>query len=143
MQHGYPEQAIRVVVVDDHPAIIAGLAVILKQAPEVEIVGATGDGREALALVEQLRPDVVILDLALPGLSGLAVAERVRSACPEVAVLVFTAFDDLDARYRLRKLGALGYVMKGVANGEVIAAVRAVAVGQVAYAGLPAQVALA
>ncbi len=121
---------IQVVVVDDHPVLREGTRAVLEQAPDIKVVGTAGEGAAALQLVEEHRPDVLLLDLRLPDVSGVAVAQRVRAWYPEVAVLVLTGYDDVGYIRALLQLGIQGYLRKTVSGDEIVAAVRAVAAGQ-------------
>lgn len=123
-------EPIRAVLVDDHPALRHGTQAILQQAGGIEVIGATGEGAEALQLVESLRPDVLLLDLHLPDVNGVEVARRVRERCPEVAVLVLTGYEEVGYVRALRELGVRGFVGKTASNEQIVAAVRAVAAGR-------------
>lgn len=103
---------IRVVLVDDHPALRHGTQVLLEQAGGIEVVGATEQGAAALPLVESLRPDVLLLDVHLPDVSGVEVARRVRERFPEVAVLVLTGYEEIGYLRALREIGVRGFVGK-------------------------------
>lgn len=118
---------IRVLLVDDHPMLRAGTRAALEATPDIEVVGSTGEGVAALHLVEALRPDVLLLDIRLPDMSGVAVAQRVRAVYPEVAILVLTGYDDSGYLRALHQLGVRGYLRKTASGEEIIAAVRAAA----------------
>jgi DNA-binding NarL/FixJ family response regulator len=121
---------IRIVVVDDHVVMREGTQMILDNAPGNLVVGAAATGAEAIKLVEELRPDVLLLDLQLPDMSGVEVARQVRAACPSVAVLMLTGYIDGTYVPRLLQLGVRGYMPKTASSVELIAAVRAVAAGR-------------
>lgn len=123
-------QPIRVVVVDDHPILREGTRTFLERAPEVEAVAAAGDGASALALVAQHQPDVLLLDVHLPDMSGVEVTRRVREEFPGVAVLILTGYDDMGYARALLQLGVQGYLRKTVSGEEMLAAIRAVAEGR-------------
>ena len=122
---------IRLLIVDDHPIVRDGLVAILHQGePDLEVVGQSGDGREAVTLWRQLRPTVTIMDLQLPGQSGVEAIAAIRREDPEARVLVLTTFDgDADIQ-RALAAGARGYLLKSVRRATLIEAVRAVAAGQ-------------
>jgi DNA-binding NarL/FixJ family response regulator len=120
---------IRVVLVDDHPLILEGTRSTLAQAVGISVVGLAGDGKTALQLVAEHQPDVLILDIHLPDMSGVEVAERVRSAWPEVAVLVISGYSDRAYIRQLMKKGIRGYLSKTALSDELVAAVRTVAGG--------------
>jgi DNA-binding NarL/FixJ family response regulator len=121
---------IRIVVVDDHVVMREGTQMILDNAPGNLVVGAAATGAEAIQLVEQHRPDVLLLDLQLPDMSGVEVARRVRASSPSVAVLMLTGYIDGTYVPRLLQLGVRGYLPKTASSVELIAAVRAVAAGR-------------
>ncbi|MBO0979168.1 response regulator transcription factor [Microbacterium sp. SD291] len=120
---------IRVVVVDDHPLFRDGLNALLATLPDVEVVGSVADGGSAVRLCADQRPDVVLMDLNLPGISGFEATRLLTAIAPEVAVLVLTMVDDDDSVLAALRVGARGYVLKGAAQEEVLAAVRTVAAG--------------
>ena len=121
---------IRVVLADDHPIVRTGIAALLASEPDVEIVGQTGDGIEAVELVEQLGPDVLVLDLMLPGLAGMEVARRVAARWPATKVLVLTLHANEEYAERVLADGAMGLVLKDVHPSRILEAFRAVAAGQ-------------
>jgi len=120
---------VRVIVVDDHPMLREGTEALLARAPGIIVVGAAGEGGTALGLIEERRPDVLLLDLRLPDMSGIEVARQVRRRYPAVAILVLTGFDDAGYVRALQQLGVRGYLDKSVGGGQIIAAIRAVAAG--------------
>jgi len=120
----------RIFLVEDHTIVRQGLISLLETAPDLEVVGAAGDGRTALTEIEEKRPDVVICDLALPGLSGLEVIKRTRSFEHPPAVVALTMYHDRVWVERARDAGAQGYVLKGSGVKDVLNAVRAVAQGE-------------
>jgi DNA-binding NarL/FixJ family response regulator len=121
---------IRIVLVDDHVVMREGTQMILENAPGNLVVGAAATGAEAIRLVEEHRPDVLLLDLQLPDMSGVEVARHVRASCPSVAVLMLTGYIDGTYVPRLLQLGVRGYMPKTASSVELIAAVRAVAAGR-------------
>jgi two-component system NarL family response regulator len=123
--------SIRLLIVDDHPVVRDGLVAILHQGePDLEVVGEAGDGREAVARWRELRPTITIMDLQLPGQTGVEAITAIRREDPEARVLVLTTFDgDADIQ-RALEAGARGYLLKNVRRATLIEAVRAVAAGQ-------------
>lgn len=103
---------IRIVLAEDHSLVRAGTTLILNGCPRFEVVGEAADGEEALQLINQLKPDVAVLDIRMPKLNGIEVIKRARVTAPETKMLVLTAFDDDDYLLELIKLGATGYVLK-------------------------------
>ena len=120
---------IRVLVVDDHPLFRDGLTGLLKTVDGIEVVDSAGDGETAIRRTLELRPDVVLMDLNLPGTSGLEATRRIVAGAPETAVLVLTMVDDDDSVMAALRVGARGYLLKGAAQEEVLAGVRTVATG--------------
>jgi DNA-binding NarL/FixJ family response regulator len=120
---------VRVLIVDDHPMVRAGLRSMLEPAG-VQIVGEAGSGEEALGAAAEHRPEVVLLDLELPDLDGLAVLQRLTTLDRRMAVLVITMHDDPALVRRAVEAGAAGYVLKGVGRRELLAALEAVRHGE-------------
>ena len=124
---------IRVVVADDHPVVRAGLSALLSSLPDVEVVGVAASGHAAIKEVRTLVPDVVVLDLQMPGLDGFAVTRELARATPSVAVLVLTMFDDDESVYAAMRAGARGYLVKGAEQEDIARAIRAVAAGEAIF----------
>ena len=123
-------EPIRILIVDDHPVVRDGLAAMLATQPDFAIAGAAGGGVEALRLAEGLRPDVVLLDIEMPEVDGIAVTAALRTQQPTARVIVFTAFDRDDQILRALQAGAQGYLLKGTERDQVFRAIRAVHAGQ-------------
>ena len=121
--------AICVVLVEDHPMLREGTAALLAAEADIAVVGQTGRGAEALALVGGCAPDVLVLDLHLPDLGGVEVARRVRAAHPAVAILILSNYEDAGYVRALLQLGVRGYLGKAATGEEIVAAVRGVARG--------------
>jgi DNA-binding NarL/FixJ family response regulator len=121
---------IRIVVVDDHPIVRDGLRALFGTVPDVEVVGEARDADGALREVTLLRPDVVLLDVHMPGGTGLEVLPRLRRASPATRVLLLTMDDDAETVLEAVRLGADGYLVKGASQAEIMRAVRAVHDGQ-------------
>uniref|UniRef100_A0A7C2ZZ19 Response regulator transcription factor n=1 Tax=Thermorudis sp. TaxID=1969470 RepID=A0A7C2ZZ19_9BACT len=122
-------KTIRVVIVDDHPMLLEGTRVCLERAPDIAVVGVTGMGREAIHLVAEHRPDVLLLDLRLPDISGVEVARQVRAAYADTAIVVLTGYGDAGYLRALRPLGVRGYLPKTATDAEIVDAVRRAAAG--------------
>ena len=120
---------IRVVIVDDHAVVRSGLSQLLSGFEDVELVGAAGDGEEAVRLCAEKRPDVVLMDLEMPRLDGIEATRRITAADPDVAVVVLTSFSDRERILRALDAGAVGYLLKDAEPEELERAVRAAARG--------------
>lgn len=120
---------IRVLVVDDDPLVRVGLAAVLGAGEDIEVIGEAGDGAAALAAVERLAPDLVLMDIRMPGMDGLAATEAVRSRPAGPAVIVLTTFDADEYILRALRAGANGFLLKDTPPLEILAAVRRVAAG--------------
>ncbi len=119
----------RVLIVDDHPVFRDGLAGLLATVPGVEVAGTAGTAEEALAAITGTAPDVVLMDINLPGASGVEATRRAARLAPATAVLVVTMLDDDETVFAALAAGARGYVLKGASGDEIAAAVRTVAAG--------------
>jgi len=120
---------IRVFVVDDHEVVREGLVRMLSRLPDIEIVGTAGSGEEAIEKVPYLAPNVVLLDLRLPGVQGLEVLRTLMTLTDPPRVLVLTVHDDEDLVLGASRLGAMGYVLKNTSRSELATAIRRVAAG--------------
>ena len=120
---------IRVVVADDHLLVRDGIKLLIQSQPDMEIVGLASNGEEAWRIARETKPDVVIMDISMPKLSGAQATERLQSSCPEAKILVVTAHDDDVHLQQMLAFGAKGYVLKATASQELTRAIRAVAQG--------------
>lgn len=121
---------LRVFITDDHALVRDGLKALLARQPAVEVVGEAGDGREAVKLIETLRPDIVLMDIAMPGLNGVEATRQIRKIVPRAKILILSAYDDQDYIYDLLRAGASGYMLKAAAAGELITAIDVVSRGE-------------
>ncbi|MDX2974307.1 response regulator transcription factor [Kribbella solani] len=125
---------IRVLVVDDHPVVRSGLSGMLSVTEDISVVGEAGDGSEALAIVESTRPDVVLMDLRMPRMDGVAATGAIVSKYPETRVLVLTTYDtDTDILHAV-EAGAAGYLLKDTPHTELLNGIRAAARGETVLA---------
>ena len=122
---------IRLMLVDDHEVVRSGLRMLLEGEPDVEIVGEFGLAKEALASLESLKPDVVVMDIGLPDLSGIDAAREVKRLREGTAVVALTIHEDEEYFFKMLDAGASGYVPKRAAPEELLTAIRAAAVGEV------------
>jgi len=121
----------RVLLVDDHAVLRAGLRRLLEDQPDLTVVGEAGMAVEAIDLASRLQPDLILLDLGMPGLGGLEALPRLRQAAPEARLLVLTMHDDEGYLRQALHSGAAGYVLKKAADHELLSAIRAVQRGEV------------
>jgi DNA-binding NarL/FixJ family response regulator len=122
--------AIRVLVVDDHPVVRTGLAGVISQQPELELVAEAEDGRQAVARYREYRPDVVLMDLRMPGTDGVAAIREIKSEFPDARILALTTYEgDVDI-HRALEAGARGYLIKDMLLKDVLTAIRAVHRGE-------------
>lgn len=121
--------AIRVLLVDDHTIFREGVRALLSNYDDIEVVGEASDGREAIDKVTQLQPDVVLMDIAMPGLGGLEATLEIRKIRPESRVLILTQYDNREYVFPILKAGAAGYALKQAAATDLVSAIRAVHAG--------------
>jgi DNA-binding NarL/FixJ family response regulator len=124
---------IRVLVADDHPAFRRGLDLMLADVEDVELVGEAETGARVLELVDELAPDVVLMDLRMPELDGIEATRRISVRDPAPAVIVLTMFEDDDSVFAAMRAGARGYLLKGAEQEEIVRAVRAGAAGEAIF----------
>lgn len=123
-------EPIRVLIADDHAVVRSGLSVLLNAQPDFEVVGEAATGEEAVERTTTLVPDVLLLDIAMPGLNGLEAARHIRRRAPEVRIIVLTMHDDEGYLRQFLEIGASGYVLKKAADTELADAIRAVHRGE-------------
>lgn len=117
---------LRILIADDHGVLRAGLRAILEDEPDIEVVGEAADGYEALHLAGALDPDIILMDLGMPGLGGIDTTQRFKKTFPEMQVLILTVYEDESLLREAIKAGASGYIIKRAAEEELIHAIRAV-----------------
>jgi DNA-binding NarL/FixJ family response regulator len=121
---------IKVLIADDHAVVREGTRRILEQEPDMEVVGEAGDGEEAVNLAASLKPDVAIIDIAMPKLDGIEATKRIKATWPSINVLILSAYDDDQFIFSLLEAGAAGYLLKSIRSRELIDAIRAVYSGE-------------
>jgi len=128
---GKPGKAIRVILADDHTLVRAGIRALLEKLPAVEVVAEADDGREVLEQVRTHRPDVVLMDITMPGLNGLEAADRIKKEFPDVRVIILSMHNNEEYYWRALKAGAAGYLLKKAATAELETALHRVAQGEI------------
>jgi len=123
-------EPIRVLIVDDHAMVRRGLSVFLKTKPDLLVVGEAGGGREALVLCEQLEPDVVLMDLIMPEMDGVATTRAIRERWPHMQVIALTSFQEHELVQGVLKAGAIGYLLKNISADELAEAIRSAHTGR-------------
>lgn len=124
MNTSQPIQPIRVMIVDDHAMVRKGLIAFLKNEPTLELVGEARDGREAIESCERLQPDVILMDLIMPELGGVAATRTIHQRWPRVQVIALTSFQEKELVQDALQAGALGYLLKNVSGDELAEAIR-------------------
>jgi DNA-binding NarL/FixJ family response regulator len=123
-------EEITILLADDHALVREGTCKLLEREEGFRVVGQAGNGEEAVRLATELRPDVAIMDIAMPKLNGIGATKQIKALCPATAVLVLTAYDDDPYVFALLEAGAAGYLLKNVRGHELIEAIRAVSAGE-------------
>jgi NarL family two-component system response regulator LiaR len=134
------EKPIRVMLVDDHAVVRSGLGAFLLAFDDLELVAEAGSGEEAVRLCERVRPDVVLMDLVMPGMDGAAATRAIRERCPDIQVIALTSFKEKDLVEGALQAGAIGYLLKNVSADELTDAIRAAHAGRSTLAPEAAQV---
>jgi len=122
---------IRIVVADDHTVVRDGLVAIVKQQRDMEVVADTGDGQQAVELWKELRPDVTLMDLRMPGMDGVSAIDAIRSVDPQARIIILTTFDGDEDIYRGMRAGAKSYLLKDIRREELFRCIREVHAGRV------------
>ena len=117
---------IRVLIVDDHAVVRAGIRLLLDSQPDMKVVGEAQDGQESLVQVRKLKPDVVLMDITMPGMGGVEATQAIKKAYPQVQILALTMHEDTAHFFRMLQAGASGYVVKGADPSELLSAIRVV-----------------
>lgn len=126
-----PERVIRVLLADDHAMFRRGIAQFIGQEADMEVVGEAEDGHQAVEMANRLRPDVAVLDIRMPGLSGVEATGQIAGALPDTRVLMLTVYDDEDFLFRSVQAGAFGYLLKEADVEDLLLAIRTVHAGEI------------
>lgn len=127
------EESIRVLIADDHPLFRDGMRGLLGSLPDMEVVGEASSGEQAIVLARQLQPDVILMDIKMPGINGIEATREILHISPRIGVLVVTMFEDDDSVFAAMRAGARGYLLKDSRGQEVGHAIRAVASGEAIF----------
>jgi DNA-binding NarL/FixJ family response regulator len=126
-------ETVCVLVADDHLLFRDGLRALLSAAPDTELVGEASSGEEAIALAAEVQPDVILMDIRMPGINGIEATRRITQASPNIRVLIVTMFEDDLSVFSAMRAGARGYILKGASHDEMLRAVRAVSSGEAIF----------
>jgi DNA-binding NarL/FixJ family response regulator len=124
---------VQVLMADDHTLFRDGLKALLASIPDIDVVGEAATGDDAVARAADLQPDVILMDLQMPGLNGIEATRRVATSSPHIGIIVLTMSEDDDSVFAAMRAGARGYVLKGADQGELLRAIRAVASGEALF----------
>lgn len=127
------EQRIRILIADDHPLFRDGMHGLLDSVPDTEVVGEASTGEEAVAAASRLQPDVILMDIRMPGLNGIQATRAILEQHPHIRILMLTMLEGDDSVFAAMRAGASGYVLKGAAQAEILRAIRAVANGEAIF----------
>lgn len=130
---------LRMLIADDHPLVRSGLRALLAATEDMEVVGEAATGEEAVMLAASLQPDVIVMDLRMPGINGIEATRRIVQAHPQMRILVVTLFEDDDSVFAALRAGARGYILKDANEIEVLRAIRAVSSGEAIFSATIAQ----
>ena len=136
------KKKIKILIVDDHPVVRKGLLSCLAAKDHLKIVGEAGNGKDAIKLVKELAPDIVLMDVSMPGMDGLEVTEALKKDSPQTKVLILSMESGRGPVLRIIKAGARGYVLKDAPTDELVKAIETVHAGEAYFSGLVAQIAL-
>ncbi len=124
---------IRILIADDHPLFRDGMHGLLDSVPDTEVVGEAASGDEVISQALALQPDVILMDIKMPGANGIAASREILAASPHIAILMVTMLEDDESVFAAMRAGAKGYILKGANQAEILLAIRAVASGEVIF----------
>lgn len=134
-----PAESLRILLVDDHPLVRNGLRALLTSVPSMTVVGEAADGEEALAQVAVLQPDIILMDLHMPGMNGIEATRQIAQTSSRIGILVLTMLEDDASVFAAMRAGARGYLLKGADQSEVLRAISAIAHGEAIFSSQIAQ----
>jgi DNA-binding NarL/FixJ family response regulator len=127
------KETIRVLVADDHTLFLEGVVALLNSIPEIEVAGTAEDGQEAIKLAAELQPDVILMDIQMPKINGIAATRKIIQTSPHIGVIIVTMFEDDDSVFAAMRAGARGYILKGADQNDMLRAIRAIARGEALF----------
>jgi DNA-binding NarL/FixJ family response regulator len=119
----------KILLVDDHPLFREGIRALLSAESDIEVVGEAADGKQAIEFAQKLSPDIIVMDLVMPGMNGMQAAQQLHDTCPDIKVLILSMYDDDEYIRQILKAGASGYVLKRAASDDLLRAIREVEKG--------------
>jgi DNA-binding NarL/FixJ family response regulator len=132
-------QQLRILIADDHPLFRDGLRVLLESVDDMQVAGEATSGEDVVALASALQPEVILMDIKMPGLNGIEATRRILSAAPGIKILIVSMFEDDDSVFAALRAGARGYILKGAVQAETLRAIRAVGNGEAIFSPAIAQ----
>src|SRR6266568_2856895 len=126
-------EPIRILIADDHPLFRDGLRALLESVPDLQVMGEAMTGNEVITQAAALQPDVILMDIKMPGLNGIEATRRILQASPHIRILILTMFEDDESVFAAIRAGARGYLLKGAVQEETLRAIRAVASGEAIF----------
>jgi DNA-binding NarL/FixJ family response regulator len=126
-------EPLRVLIADDHPLFRHGIAALLSATPDLEVVGEATSGEEAIRLADSLQPDVILMDIRMPGVNGIEATRQIQHASPHIRILIVTMFEDDASVFTAMRAGARGYLLKDAQKADMLAAIRAVGRGEAMF----------
>lgn len=126
-------KTIRVLLADDHPFFLYGVSTYLKTVPEIEIVGEANSGEDVVNQAKQLNPDVILMDIRMPGMNGIEATKKIKQSNPKTNILIFTMFKDDQSVFTAMRMGAKGYILKDAGKEEIIRAIKTIAAGEAIF----------
>ena len=126
-------EQIRVLIVDDHASYVQGLRALMRVQPNMEVVGEAKNGEEAISLATRLQPDIILMDIKMPGSNGIEATRQILSTSPHIGILMFTMFEDDDTVFAALRAGARGYLLKGASKAEILSAIQSVQRGEAIF----------
>jgi DNA-binding NarL/FixJ family response regulator len=126
-------EQIQLLIADDHEPFRDGLRALLMSAPDIELIGEAANGDEAIAMAARLQPDVILMDINMPGVNGIEATRQILHTSPHISVLILTMFEDDDSVFAALRAGARGYILKGALKAELLRAIRGVSNGEAIF----------